>query len=165
MDEILFESYYGTSLLGEPYLMHHGVKGQKWGRRRYQYENGDLTPEGRRRLGFGFGKSKKSASGNEAGSKGSGKKETSDKSKKKTAKSVNRSVNIGKEYSKFARRQLALGGLGIASAAVLSKSSNQKITRAAGLVGAASGAGMIANGVYSGIKMGSAGPKKKKKNR
>ena len=54
MAGILFESYYGASSLGESYLMHHGVKGQKWGRRRYQYEDGSLTPEGRSRLGFGL---------------------------------------------------------------------------------------------------------------
>lgn len=30
-------------------LYHHGVKGQKWGIRRYQNENGTLTAEGRRR--------------------------------------------------------------------------------------------------------------------
>lgn len=34
-------------------LMHHGTLGQKWGRRRYQYEDGSLTPEGRERYGVG----------------------------------------------------------------------------------------------------------------
>ena len=33
------------------YLAHHGVKGQKWGVRRYQNEDGSLTPEGERRYG------------------------------------------------------------------------------------------------------------------
>lgn len=32
-------------------LYHYGVKGQKWGRRRYQYEDGSLTPAGRERYG------------------------------------------------------------------------------------------------------------------
>lgn len=30
-------------------LYHHGIKNQKWGVRRYQYEDGTLTPEGRKR--------------------------------------------------------------------------------------------------------------------
>ena len=35
------------------YLAHHGIKGQKWGIRRYQNEDGSYTSEGRRRYGFG----------------------------------------------------------------------------------------------------------------
>lgn len=33
----------------ENYLAHHGIKGQKWGIRRYQNEDGTLTPEGQKR--------------------------------------------------------------------------------------------------------------------
>ena len=32
----------------EEYLIHYGVKGQKWGIRRYQNEDGTLTEEGRK---------------------------------------------------------------------------------------------------------------------
>ena len=32
------------------YLCHHGIKGQKWGIRRFQNEDGTLTTEGRKRL-------------------------------------------------------------------------------------------------------------------
>lgn len=35
----------------DDYLEHHGVKGQKWGIRNYQLEDGSLTEEGRRRYG------------------------------------------------------------------------------------------------------------------
>lgn len=34
---------------GTAYLMHHGIKGQKWGVRRYQNADRTLTPEGRAR--------------------------------------------------------------------------------------------------------------------
>ena len=37
------------------YLMHHGVKGQKWGIRRYQNPDGSLTPEGLKRYGYDVG--------------------------------------------------------------------------------------------------------------
>lgn len=37
----------------ETYLVHHGVQGQKWGERRYQNEDGSLTPEGRKHYGYG----------------------------------------------------------------------------------------------------------------
>lgn len=35
----------------QDYLMHYGTKGQKWGVRRYQNEDGTLTAEGRERYG------------------------------------------------------------------------------------------------------------------
>lgn len=34
------------------YLAHHGVKGQRWGFRRYQNPDGTLTDEGRKRYGY-----------------------------------------------------------------------------------------------------------------
>ena len=34
------------------YLMHHGIKGQKWGVRRFQNADGSLTPDGRKRYGY-----------------------------------------------------------------------------------------------------------------
>lgn len=46
-------TYY---VAGVPYsseLYHHGIKGQKWGRRNYQNPDGSLTPAGRERYGVG----------------------------------------------------------------------------------------------------------------
>lgn len=36
------------------FLEHHGIKGQKWGIRRYQFPDGSLTPEGRERYGYNY---------------------------------------------------------------------------------------------------------------
>lgn len=37
--------------MNKTYIAHHGIKGQKWGRRRFQNKDGSLTPEGVRRYG------------------------------------------------------------------------------------------------------------------
>lgn len=51
MAEILYESnYYGVSSLGDS-LEHHGIKGQKWGIRRFQNPDGSLTALGKQRYG------------------------------------------------------------------------------------------------------------------
>ena len=41
--------YRLTDLISESELYHHGIKGQKWGRRRFQNEDGSLTPAGKER--------------------------------------------------------------------------------------------------------------------
>ena len=41
------------------YLIHYGILGQKWGRRRYQNEDGTLTEEGRQRYGLSEGGNRK----------------------------------------------------------------------------------------------------------
>lgn len=46
-------------------LYHHGTKGQKWGVRKYQYEDGSLTPAGRERY-YGHGFKVKSGEGKSA---------------------------------------------------------------------------------------------------
>lgn len=35
------------------YLIHYGIEGQRWGVRRYQNQDGTLTPEGRKHYGYG----------------------------------------------------------------------------------------------------------------
>ena len=48
--------FYVAGLEYDPdYLMHHGIKGQKWGVRRFQNEDGSLTSEGVKRYGGNLG--------------------------------------------------------------------------------------------------------------
>lgn len=41
--------YNFNGLYKTPYIEHHGILGMKWGIRRYQYKDGTLTPEGKRK--------------------------------------------------------------------------------------------------------------------
>lgn len=62
-------AYYMVA--GLPYsaeLYHHGIKGQKWGLRRFQQENGTLTSAGRERYADAIAKSAANANGNSSGS-------------------------------------------------------------------------------------------------
>ena len=45
------------------YLVHFGIKGQRWGNRRYQNEDGTLTPEGKIRYGYDKNTGKMSKAG------------------------------------------------------------------------------------------------------
>ena len=59
MTDILYESYYGVSSLGNDQLYHHGIKGQKWGVRRYQNPDGTYTQAGRLRYQVGTAEGQK----------------------------------------------------------------------------------------------------------
>lgn len=39
--------------MSNDYLIHHGIKGQRWGVRRFQNEDGSFTVEGKKRYGLG----------------------------------------------------------------------------------------------------------------
>ena len=44
-------TYYVAGIPYSDELFHHGIKGQRWGIRRYQNPDGSLTPEGKRKYG------------------------------------------------------------------------------------------------------------------
>lgn len=67
-------NYYGYELIRESDLAHHGIKGQKWGQRRFQNEDGTWTAAGKERYGDGgsgyskIGKSQKQLASSSGGS-------------------------------------------------------------------------------------------------
>lgn len=58
----LFHSEYPREIQCDSYLQHHGILGMKWGVRRYQNQDGTLTPAGKKRLRKSFHKSYNAAS-------------------------------------------------------------------------------------------------------
>lgn len=70
----------------EYYLMHHGVKGQKWGVRRYQNEDGSLTEAGRQHYGV-----------------------TTDKEERKVVRDLNRQEKRAAAAERSADRKVAIG--------------------------------------------------------
>lgn len=80
--------------MNNPELQHHGIKGQKWGRRRFQTSDGSLTAAGRKRYADDDSSgSSKSKTSSKIESSTSAKKKTA--SKKKTSKKSADSIVAG----------------------------------------------------------------------
>lgn len=62
---------YGMNYLYEYELYHHGIKGQRWGVRRFQNADGSLKAAGKKRYGDDSGTSKSSGSGGKGTDSGS----------------------------------------------------------------------------------------------
>lgn len=78
------------------YLEHHGIKGQKWGVRRYQNSDGTLTEAGKKRYGTQLGKAVKKA--------------TSDPNKQPSAEII-RALGHNKAIREFDKNSEAYKGL------------------------------------------------------
>lgn len=98
-------------------LIHHGIKDQKWGLRRFQNPDGSLTPAGRERYGVGKERGTAGSEGqNKSGDGGSSQKSGANKTPDKSSRSVtamsddelrsriNR-LNMEEQYSNLVARQ------------------------------------------------------------
>lgn len=87
-------------------LYHHGIKGQKWGRRRFQTNDGSLTAAGRKRYAdddsSGSSKSKTSAKSTASKSSSSKSKTASSTTKKKTTKKTTKKTSPASVVGKLA---------------------------------------------------------------
>lgn len=83
----------------ETIIYHHGIKGQKWGVRRYQEENGTLTSSGRKRYADAiekFEKKEDRKSSTSSSKKNSSKKSNQPKKKVSSANSKKAKSNLKK---------------------------------------------------------------------
>lgn len=128
---MLYESeYLGVlNIPDEGYLMHHGIKGQKWYRRRFQNEDGTLTAAGKARYGEGTslddgrsgGNSKKSIGIGARKKAGEAKKAITDAANARKAKS--RVINgvkaeyYNKRAEKYKKVMMVAGGIAVGTLA------------------------------------------------
>ena len=98
----------------EPKLVHSGIKGMKWGVRRYQNSDGSLTPEGRKRYGSGaekrhiFSKKKTVAKTKSTKAKSSSEKSYKEMSDDELRKAINR-LQLEKQYRELTPKQTSAG--------------------------------------------------------
>ncbi len=92
------KTYYVAGIPFSSELYHYGIKGQKWGKRRFTDENGILTALGRMRYGVGEA----------LGSAGN----TISRTASSAAKSVSSAYNKGKEYLTGSKARAKLDRLG-----------------------------------------------------
>jgi chromosome segregation ATPase len=64
MDYVEYLNYINSIARNQEVIAHHGVKGQEWGKRKYQYEDGSLTPEGKKHYGVGDGDGRSNGANN-----------------------------------------------------------------------------------------------------
>lgn len=101
--------------MGEYYIAHHGIKGMKWGVRRWQNADGSYNAAGRARYGFGDGKTYSGVKGKNGGSGSSKRGSSAANSLRKTAESVGGAAKKVLGNKNF---QKAAIGVGVGAAAL-----------------------------------------------
>lgn len=92
-------------------LVHYGVKGMKWGVRRFQRKDGSLTPAGKKRYDDSGGENKQNQSSEKSSSSSgnsSGRRNTSEMSDAELQRVVNR-LNLEKRYKELTPATTSMG--------------------------------------------------------
>lgn len=138
--------YVGTMPVGE-HLSHHGIKGMKWGQRRYQNPDGSLTAAGRARYGSYMSRASRASGMAAANRRAAG------QSKSRLMKSI---YGVNERYYTRRANKLTAKANRVKSAGGRKANSNRKrnLKRAAAVVGTAAA---IAGTAYLGKKYGKQG--------
>ena len=94
------------SITPDDYLMHHGVKGQKWGVRRYQNYDGTLKSAGKRQYRTDKGYKKRSSTNSSA--KKDANKPMSEMTNKELRQQINR-MKLEQEYKDLKQKDIKRG--------------------------------------------------------
>ena len=89
-------------------LYHHGIKGQKWGVRRYQNKDGSLTNAGRKRLKKGHASNEGTDSYNKSSTKSSSTKTVKDMSDDELRQAINR-LQLEQQYKNLSPKNVSKG--------------------------------------------------------
>ena len=125
-------------------LYHHGIKGQKWGVRRFQNEDGSLTTKGKSRYGYpeSYEKSKNVLLGRKIGA-------SEETGKAHGERLRNKGKNTGKIIAGRAVKNAAIGAAWVAGSSLLAKSTANCYDLAS--FGKRQVATMALNGVMAGL--------------
>lgn len=95
--------------MGYDQLYHHGIKGMKWGIRRFQKKDGSLTPTGRKRYGDGPDGDDRDAESSPGKPKASGsKKSVNEMTDAELNAAVNR-LRLEQQYRQLSPEKVSLG--------------------------------------------------------
>lgn len=89
-------------------LYHFGIKGMRWGVRRYQNPDGSLTNAGRKRLKKGQTSNKKTDSSNKSSTKSSSTKTVKDMSDDELRQAINR-LQLEQQYKNLSPKNVSKG--------------------------------------------------------